>query len=178
VTALRDNQRRARTAGQARAALAALVLAAAVMPACSTRVPPIHAVLDRLPQATHPLPTRGDRAAAHLMEAALGNDARELKIALEQVRMTEPKLGPLAQDVVNATLDDPIAYRAAAKKLLAERDLHPLLESRLEEEVADDPLALANKRVFDHRHTLFARTFNALVEPVGTSLMSGTAMVP
>ncbi len=159
--------------------LALLVLPALwALPACSTHVPQTRAVFDPVPLATRPLATRGDRAAAALMEAALGNNALEMKIALEQVKMTEPKFASLAQDVVNTTLDDPIAYRAAAQQLLDEGDLHPLLESRLEEEVADDPVALANKRVFDHRHSLFAQAFNALVEPVGTSLVSGLALVP
>ena len=158
------------------AALATLLLFA--LPACSTRMAPVDTVLDPLPRETHPLPTRGDRAAVHLMEAALGNDAGETELAFERVRMIQPGLSALAQDVVNATLDDPLAYRAASKELLDQGGLHPLLKGRLKEAVSDDPVRLANKRIFDHRHTIFARTFNAVVEPIGTSLITGATLVP
>jgi tetratricopeptide (TPR) repeat protein len=54
----------------------------------------------------------------------------------------------------------------------------PALESRLEQSVADDPLKLANARTRDHWEGLWARTFNAVSEPIGKSLIWGLAIAP
>jgi hypothetical protein len=88
------------------------------------------------------------------------------------------KLVPLAQDLVNATLDDPIAYREASRELLRWGHPDPALEERLERAVNDDPLKLARKRIRDSRTRIFARTFNAVSVPLGQSLLTGLIIAP
>ena len=89
-------------------------------------------------------------------------------------------LVPLAIDLRNSSLSDPVAYREAAGELLASRSLDPdpALQARLEQAVADDPLLLASERTRDHWQILWASTFNTLVEPGGGSLMGGRAVAP
>ena len=85
---------------------------------------------------------------------------------------------PLAIDLRNATLDDPIADRAGARKLRRRFGLDPRLESRLDQTIQDDPLRLAGRRQFDGWHRLWARTFNAVVEPLGASAITGFVLAP
>mgnify|MGYP001823697287 CR=1 FL=1 len=91
---------------------------------------------------------------------------------------TQPHVIPISIDLRNATLDDPIAYRAASRELKRRRDLDPRLEARLERTIRDDPLKLAGRRRFDGWHRLWARTFNAVAEPLGTSWITGFVLAP
>jgi hypothetical protein len=149
-----------------------------------------------LPQAW--LPSRTDLAAADLAQAALISDAprfdggadasspaasQNVEFALERLRaLHRPKnqkdLLPLAIDLRNATLDDPTAYRAASRALLKKRGLDPRLRARLDRTVRDDPLRLAGRRQFDGWHRLWARTFNAVAEPLGSSAITGFVLAP
>jgi hypothetical protein len=142
------------------------------------------------------LPGPADRAAARLARAALiarpGPPAEPegpptvdpaVEEALDALR-AEPDntegvdLTPLAIDLRNATLDDPIADRAASRKLSRRRGLDPRLKSRLDRLIRDDPLRLAGRRRFDGWHRLWARTFNAVVEPIGSSAITGFVLAP
>ncbi len=141
-------------------------------------------------------PTALDFAVADLAEAALAGSALEMQHALAKVKTLHGKsamrraraegrpamegLVPLCLDLVNSTLDDPRAYREASEEILDSWSLDPdpALEARLEQAVADDPLALAGKRTRDHWESLFASTFNAVVEPLGKSLVWGVAIAP
>ena len=148
-----------------------------------------------LPQAWLPSPT--DLAAADLAQAALIADvpridgdedaspaaSQKVEAALEALRaLHRPKnqkdLLPLAIDLRNATLDDPTAYRAASRALLKKRGLDPRLRARLDRTVRDDPLRLAGRRQFDGWHRLWARTFNAVAEPLGSSAITGFVLAP
>lgn len=141
-------------------------------------VPTAATMLEPMRRARSPLPLRRDRAAAELLEASLGASQQEVARSLYVLEMTDPRLAPLGRDLANASLDDPTAYREASKKLLAEGNADPLLEKRLEAAVDSDPLQRADRHIFDHRHTLFAHTFNAIAEPLGTSVLSGLALAP
>jgi hypothetical protein len=142
------------------------------------------------------LPADSDLAAARLARAALAADpvddrpAGEKPVAVPSVRRALERLEactddacattliPLAQDVRNATLDDPIAYRAGAKEIRKQRGLDARLKNRLDRIVADDPLRLARRRIRDDWEALWARTFNAVSEPLGSSLITGFVVAP
>ena len=79
-------------------------------------------------------------------------------------------LAPYAQDAENATLGSERAFHAAQQELLERGDLPPALERRVEIEVEDDPLALADARLGDARSGRIARTVNAFTRAIGTSL--------
>ncbi|MCB9726688.1 MAG: hypothetical protein H6748_21765, partial [Spirochaetaceae bacterium] len=87
-------------------------------------------------------------------------------------------LAPLAIDLRNATLDDPIADRAASRALRRRRGLDPRLATRLDEIVGDDPLRLARSRQRDDWHLLWARTFNSISEPLGSTAITGFVLAP
>jgi hypothetical protein len=141
-------------------------------------------------------PTQVDRAVVDLitsafvgskpgMDAALArvetlHDEDAIEQAREDRRPAMEGLVPLCVDLKNSTLDDPVAYREASKQLLDSwtADLDPALEARLQRAVDDDPLKLASKRTWDHYESLWATTFNAIVEPIGGSLMWGVAIAP
>ncbi len=84
----------------------------------------------------------------------------------------------LATDLRNAALDDPIAYREASRELDKEWGIDPRLTGRLERTIRDDPLRLAGRRQFDGWHRLWARTFNAVAEPIGSSAITGFVLAP
>ena len=123
-------------------------------------------------------PSRGDQAAADLAEAALASKPQEMKHALTRVSLSNPQWVPLSQDLVNTTLDDDEAYRNASKKLLSSGTDDPLLKKRLQRTIRDDQLKRADKHIFDHRHKMFARTFNAISEPLGNSVLTGMTIAP
>ena len=137
------------------------------------------------------LPAARDLAAARLARTALVAVARDggadpaVESALADLEALprpedegDEKLIPLAQDLRNATLDDPIAYRAGAREIKKTRGLDPRLEGRLDRTIGDDPLRLAGRRQFDGWHRLWARTFNAVVEPIGNSAITGFVLAP
>ncbi|MGH0037752.1 MAG: hypothetical protein ACQGVK_22205 [Myxococcota bacterium] len=107
-----------------------------------------------------------------------GARARARKRKAERREVDESYLLPLAQDVINATLDDARRYRAAARELLRDYDVDPGLRQRLDRAIDDDPLVLARRRERDNWSRIFAHHFNAISEPLGKSLMTGFVMAP
>jgi|GEM_PF-640936 len=87
-------------------------------------------------------------------------------------------LEALAIDLRNATLDDPIAYRAGSRALRRRSGLDPRLKGRLDRTIGDDPLKLAGRRQFDGWHRLWARSFNAVAQPLGSSAITGFVIAP
>ena len=83
---------------------------------------------------------------------------------------------PYALDARNATLDDTLAYRRAADALLRRKDLDPALRARLRQEVADDPLRLADARLHDARVRRIGRAVNAFSAALGRSAMTGVML--
>jgi hypothetical protein len=130
------------------------------------------ALVTRAPAATDGEDPKKPRAAAPRVEAAL------VELEALGVSKTQRHLKLLAVDVRNATLDDPIAYRAASRALRSKRGLDPRLKGRLDRTIGDDPLRLAGRRQFDGWHRLWARTFNAVIEPIGNSAITGFALAP
>jgi hypothetical protein len=174
---------RARFARAARS-LRSLAVAAFAVAACSTPAPPpAGSVLEPLPSAAARVPEDVDLAARDVAAAALGGprllaEAQLVRLeALERERRARGELPsglvPLATDAVNATLDDPLAYRSASAVLLASDDLEEALRHRLEQVVEDDPLRLADARLRDARVESVAEVFNALIAPISRSVTAG-----
>ena len=113
-----------------------------------------------------------DDGAPAAVEKALGE--------LEKVGLPDDQenLRLLAIDLRNATLDDPIRDREASRKLRQRHDPDPRLRGRLDDLIAADPLAQANRREFDGWHRLWARTFNTVSEPLGSSIITGFVLAP
>jgi predicted DNA-binding protein len=184
---------------QPAAAFPALLIALLAMTgsACSTPAPTHGLHLLARPAGIEPMPpTEIDLEVVDLAAAALAGEHREMERVLGRIhnlhndaamerarkegRPPMEGLVPLCIDLENSTLDDPVAYREASKELLGSwtLDLDPALKARLEQAVADDPLKLASQRTWDHYESLWATTFNAIVEPVGGSLMGGVMIAP
>jgi hypothetical protein len=136
--------------------------------------------LETLPSLGARLPDAADRATADLAAAVLASDAVRAEAAVATLEQIETErraadeaptgLLPFADDARNALVADARQRREATRALLERDDLDPALRSRLEREVADDPLTLASQRMRDARTGRVARTVNAVVEPVGSSL--------
>jgi hypothetical protein len=142
------------------------------------------------------LPGTEDIAASRLARAALiarpgpervkaDSDVapQAVESALARLLESEPSeenedLIPLAIDLRNATLDDPIAYRAGSRELRRRGGLDPRIKSRLDRTIGDDPIRLARRRQFDGWHRLWARTFNTVSEPLGSSIITGFVLAP
>lgn len=128
-----------------------------------------------------PPPDAADRTAAALARAALVGDHADAERALRRIEdietvlaaSEEPTTGlyDVSTDLSNTTLDRR-AYRRATDELLSRNDVDPVLRARLEQFNANDPLVLASDRVHDAVLIEVARAFNALVEPVGQSVMT------
>jgi hypothetical protein len=142
------------------------------------------------------LPNDDDLAAADLARAALiakrpaglpisdvNATTPAVEEALDELLLIDPRdkndnLIPLAIDVRNSTLDNPIAYRAASRILRKRRGLDPRIRSRLDRTIDDDPITLARRRAFDGWHLLWARTFNTVSEPLGSTVITGFVLAP
>lgn len=164
----------------------AAVLAVVVLALGCASKPPAVAVPDVLTPLQRTgtwLPEPADQAAARAAGAALTNDRSALAAALAEIREAPDDrkgedLEALAQDVANATLDDPRAYRAASKSLTSGFGTDPGIEARLHQVVEDDPRALAKRRRRDTWERYWARTFNAASKPLGQAAFSGFTLAP
>jgi hypothetical protein len=179
-----------RTASTVRPLVVALAVLATGSTGCA-RAPAIvnDELLQPLGVRTPWLPNAADLAAAKMARLSLVAEPRGGEVdpeveqaleALEDDNLSEAQsnLVPLAIDLRNATLDDPIAYRTGARALRRRPGLDPRLEGRLDRTIADDPLKLAGRRQFDGWHRLWARTFNAVAEPIGSSAITGFVIAP
>ncbi len=142
------------------------------------------------------VPADSDLAAARLARAALiaqsipastpGGSPRvapSVENALAELTSIDfpkddAKLVPLAIDLRNSTLDNPIAYRAASRVLMDRRNLDPRIVGRLDTTIDDDPIILAKRRQFDGWHRLWARSFNAVSQPLGSTAITGFVLAP
>lgn len=135
-------------------------------------------------QRTAPwLPGTTDRAAARAAAAALVDDREALDEAVARIHEAEPAgkgedLDALARDLVHSTLDDAASYREASRSLTRGFGTDPALEARLDQVIADDPLALAARRRRDTWERYWARTFNAVSEPLGRAIITGFTLAP
>jgi hypothetical protein len=154
---------------------------------CSSfAAPPPRSALEPLPTLSARVPDRADHLAHDATAAALANDLVTLDHAvaalaeLENARLQEADvptgLVPYALDLRNAATTDPLEYEAACRELLERDDLDPALRHRLEAVVEDDERLLADERLSDAREARVGRIFNALVEPVGRSIVNGVML--
>lgn len=152
--------------------------------ACAgTRGAPVADPLEPLSGSTRFVPDELDRAAKRLALAALGTDlaatsaARHELEAADLARTEEGErasgLVPAGMDLAAAAQGDPIAHREAARRILDRDDVDPALRAQLEQEIEDDPLALARARLRDERLRTFGRVFNAVAAPLGKSITTG-----
>jgi hypothetical protein len=161
-----------------------VLLAALLATACAhNRVPGNDELLVALSPLPAWSPQPSDYVAAALARSALADRKTEVEDRLTKLddiwdHNRSKKLGPLCQDLRNATLDDDDAYRAASKQLLKGDIDDPVLEARLEQTLADDPLKLARRRRLDTWEVYWARTFNAVSEPLGQAMMTGFTTAP
>ena len=138
--------------------------------------------VEPLPSLPLRAPDEFDRAARALAssvllgrrEAAERERARIDALDGDRLRSGEAPsgLGPYAQDAVDATERDPFAAQRAQHALLERDDLDPLLRRRVEAELKDDPLALADARLADARKTRLSELANAMSRAVGTSFVN------
>ncbi len=157
-------------------ALTAALFSAAVS-ACATPAPtPVGSALEPLATVGAQVPDDADIVARDLAASALAEPRWTSEALLARLELIEHQreaagelptgLVPAATDLVNATLDDPIAYRTATRELLERDDLPEGLEKRLESYVDDDPLRLADQRMRDALVKDTAEVFNALARPL------------
>ena len=124
----------------------------------------------------------GERTT-HGTAAAAQASSQKIEAALAQLEREassedQKRLVPLARDLRNAALDDPIAYREASRRLRKRRGLDPRLANRLDRTIGDDPIRLARRRQLDDWEELWARTFNSVSEPLGSSAITGFTIAP
>ena len=162
--------------------------------ACTT---PAQIVEDNILMPLAPMaalqPSDSDLATRDLARAALLSDRAGIERSLTRLREIadtglEPERNlvrriPMSVDLRNSTLDDPAEYRAACRAL--ERDVasngkrnDPRLANRLEDCVGDDHLRLAQRRIWDAYESIWADAYNAVVEPLSRSLLSGGILAP
>jgi hypothetical protein len=168
-----------------RVALSGLILALVLGPgACASRPPPPGG--DLLLPLSRPaawLPEPSDRVAARAAAAALADDIPSLKESVAQLATISDShkgedLDPLAADLLHSTLDHPEAYRAASRKLSEGWGTDPSLDARLQQAINDDLLALAWQRRRDTWENYWARTFNAVSQPLGQAAFNGFVLAP
>ena len=78
--------------------------------------------------------------------------------------------------VTGDNLIDPWLGQHITRELLDRGDLDPALRARLEITEEDDPLELATTRLREDWLLEFGRAFNALAEPLGTSITTFTLL--
>jgi hypothetical protein len=133
------------------------------------------------------MPDAADLAAHDAASAALTSRPELLEAALEEIEALDasrkasraPATGllPYVLDLRNASTGNAMSYQRATERLLDRDDLDPQLRGRLKQDAEDHPLHLADRRIRDAHLLRFGSIFNALVEPLGRSLVS-TALLP
>jgi hypothetical protein len=139
--------------------------------------------MEPLPMIGSYVPDDTDRLTHSLAVAVLRSDRRQVDDCIEGLEAIdatrrereEPPTGmlPYALDARNAALDDTLSYRRAADALLRRKDLDPALRARVRQEVADDPLRLADARLHDARVRRIGRAVNAFSAALGRSAITG-----
>jgi len=164
-------------------------LAVVLLGACATERVPLPAGSALEPLATLPpqAPDELDRGTRTLAAAVLLGDPERAAVAAQRIETLDTErvaageapsgLAPYAEDARNATLPDPIAFRAAQRELLERDDLEPELERRVEIEVSDDPLTLADQRLGEARRGRLTRSVNAFTRAIGTSFTNPALLI-
>jgi len=159
---------------------AALLLAALLVGAgCVGQAAAPREALQPLPSMGAYVPDDVDIALRDLGRALLASRPEAVDAAIERVVALDGERAaggedpsgalPYALDARHALVADPGLYRALSAYLLERGDLPAELRARISQEVADDPLALAEARLRDARTVRFGRYFNAIAEAAGRS---------
>ncbi len=154
---------------------AGLTLALLALTGCATTAAPPapRDALEPLPKLAAQLPSETSLAARDLATALFLEEAGASAAPLARIReleAQEPGLLPWALDAEIALLPDARARRHAYRQLLERDDLPATLRTRLQVDVADDPLLLAKQRIRDGRIKRFGGMANALAASVGSNL--------
>jgi hypothetical protein len=159
---------------------AGLLAAALLSAACAGPAPAPNQALELLPSTGAYVPDDMDLALRDTARALLANRPDEVDAAVARVESQEGERAgrgeglsgalPYALDARHAMVDDPGLYRALSTYLLERGDMTPELRARIAQEVADDPLELAEARIRDARTLRFGGAFNAIAEAAGRSL--------
>ncbi|HEU4428414.1 MAG TPA: hypothetical protein VFT98_06640, partial [Myxococcota bacterium] len=133
--------------------------------------------MEQAPRLSAPLPDDADRAARDLAVALLGSDAAAAQRAADALEAIEAAraeqgepctgLAAYARDAETALLPAGAERRAAQARVLERKDVPPELASRIAQDVADDPLALARKRIREDRIERWGGSANELSEGLG-----------
>jgi hypothetical protein len=148
---------------------------------------PAGSALEPLPVLPLRAPDEFDRATRSLASSVLLDDAASAEAARDRIEALdadrlsgrEPPSGlaPYAADAVNATERDALRFRVAQEALLDRGDTPEPLRRRIETELRDDPLTLADARIADAQRTRLGRLVNAMTRALGTSL-SNPVLLP
>ena len=161
-----------------------LLVLALMVGACASRPPPPGG--DLLLPLTPPapwLPEPSDLIGAGAAGAALASNRPALKAAVAKLETISDShkgedLDALTTNLLHSTLKDPEAYRDASEELTRGWGTDPALDARLQQSIDDDLLALAWRRRMDTWETYWARTFNAISQPLGQAAFNGFIFAP
>jgi len=164
-----------------RGASTLLLFALAAWSGCTTAgAPPVGDPMERAPRLSAPLPDDAERAARDVALALWQSDAHAAARASERLEAIdsahaaahEPRSGlaAAARDAETALIAAGPARRAAQARVLERDDVPAELASRIREDVADDPLALARKRLREDRVIRWGGAANELSEGIGGSI--------
>ncbi|MFI5320747.1 MAG: hypothetical protein ACHQ6V_14325 [Myxococcota bacterium] len=136
--------------------------------------------MESAPRLSAPLPDDADRAARDAAVALWRSDAAALARAADTLERSEAAraaehlaptgLAAYARDAETALLPAGPARRTAQARVLKRDDVPPELATRLEQDVADDPLALARKRLREDRVIRWGGAANEVSEGLGGSI--------
>jgi len=181
----REGGRAQRAAGERRSTRWGLAVALALTLGlgCAASAPPVFSPVEPLPTIGNYVPDDTDGLSHSLALGILGSDRSRVDDCIEELELIDAArkerdeaptgMLPYALDARNATLRDSLAYRREADALLRRKDLDPALRARLRQEVADDPLRLADARLHDARVRRIGRAVNAFSATLGRSTLTG-----
>jgi hypothetical protein len=150
--------------------------------ACTTSAPPSRNLVEPTPRLSAPLPDDADLAARDAARALWSNDPAEvarsaarleaIEAARAKKKLTPTGLAAAAREAESALLPAGPARRAAQARVLERRDVPAELRSRIEQDIADDPLLLAAKRLREDRMERWGGAANEVAEGMGGSIVT------
>ncbi len=163
-------------------------LLAMALGACHTPAPPPIETLEAPRRTALRPPDEADMAAKQLAIAVLSNCALDPQPAIERierfdadrVRSDQPTSGLLSHaiDASLSCIEDELAYQDAIDTLREMKGVDKYHRARLDQEVADDPLRLAKKRLREDKLEHYGSIYNTLVGPLGKTVLQGGITAP
>jgi hypothetical protein len=150
--------------------------------ACTASAPPVRDLVEPLPRLSAPLPDDADLAARDAAAALWRSDAASVAQAAQRLEAIEAArareqlaptgLAAAVRDAETALVPAGPARRAAQARVLERADMPAELRSRIEQDVADDPLLLAKKRLREDRVMRWGGAANEVAEGMGGSIVT------